>query len=87
MFGEGISLCVEEPEIVAKKKAAPEKTRSKQGMVLAYKADEKSLAILRSWLERLALHVGVPTTVVVDLALKDFAAKHKFEPMPRRLVR
>ena len=66
---------------------AKEKPKSRQVMVLAYKADERLADDIKAWLDGLAAHVGAPVTVVVDMALKAFAEKQKYRAMPKRLGR
>ena len=82
MFGSGGTATVAERDDMAKKKA-----RQAQEIILVYKADPQTSAEVKLWLEELAAHVGAPVTVTVDMALKSFAAIHKFRPMPKRLAR
>lgn len=84
MLPEPEMVCVMEPGDMAKKKASA-KTKSRQGIVLVYKADAQTLETFKAWLEGLAEHVGAPVTVTMDIALKQFAEKMGYKPMPKRL--
>lgn len=54
--------------------------------------DEPTIQILslrgkaawRSWLERFANHLGMSTSKLVDVAVKEKAKREKFEPPPNR---
>jgi hypothetical protein len=92
MFDDTAGLAVAEPEEMAKKKAPPPppepvKRKSGQEIILVYKADPSTAAEFKAWLEGLSEHFGAPVTVTLDIALKEFAARQKYRPMPKRLAR
>lgn len=72
---------------MAKKKAAENPKRPGQDIILVYKADNRVSAEFKAWLEELAAKVKAPVTVVMDMALNEFAEKRKFREMPKRLIR
>lgn len=71
---------------MAKKK--PEPPKPAQGVIVTYKADIRTLDDVRAWLSELAEFVGLPVTVTMDQALREFARLKGFaKPMPRRQVK
>ena len=60
------------------------KTKSKSGIHVAL---VKGNAEFVAWFQSFSDTMGVPGTTLIDMALKDFAAKHEFSPMPRRIAR
>jgi hypothetical protein len=52
-------------------------------IVLTYKGTKK----FRDWMEGFADKLGLPVNCVMDLAMRDFAVHHKYDPMPRRYSR
>lgn len=86
MFDNDLEVCVLESEDMAKKKVA-EQSRVGQEIIIVYKADKRVSAEFKAWLEELASKVKAPVTVVLDMALNEFAEKRKFKPMPNRLFR
>jgi hypothetical protein len=56
-------------------------------LLISYKADPQTYDTFKEWMEGLAEHVGVPVTIMLDMALKVFAEKHKYRPIPKRLAR
>jgi uncharacterized protein HemY len=79
--------CVAERGEMAKKKAAEPKPKSRQKIVLVYKADERTIEALETWLEDLSREVKAPISVIIDMALNEFAKHRKFRPMPERLLK
>lgn len=69
------------------KAPAPARAAAKQVTIVAYKADVQASGPVKEWLEGLAAHVGAPVTITMDMALKEFAERRGFRPMPKRLVR
>lgn len=86
----GSETCDSERDDMAKKKApkvAAKGVKSTQKILISYKADVTQYEAFKDWLDRFAAHVGAPVTITMDMALKRFAAEHKFEPPPKRLGR
>jgi hypothetical protein len=77
--------CVVEPGEMAKKKAEAAKSESRQKIILVYKADERNLGDIKEWLEEVSREVKAPISVVLDMALNEFAKKRKLRSMPDRL--
>jgi hypothetical protein len=80
----GVSLL--ESEDMAKKKPS-ESARIGQEIIIVYKADKRVSSDFKAWLEGLADKVKAPVTVLLDMALNEFAEKRKYKAMPARLYR
>jgi hypothetical protein len=51
--------------------------------LVAYRGTEE----MREWLDGLTVSVGISTTSLVDMLLKEFAERRGYPAMPRRLKR
>jgi hypothetical protein len=93
MFDSDTATGLLEPGDMARAKAGkqakgPGKSRPKQRVILAYKADEKTADAFKEWLDALSRHATAPVTVVIDQALSEYAKSRGFPtPMPKRLVK
>jgi hypothetical protein len=93
MFDGPVGIAVAERGEMAKKKqsrtpstaSSQEKKpwKKKQNTIIVYKGPEE----VSVWLRALAESVGLPMTNTLDLALREFAEKRKFRPMPKRQAR
>lgn len=69
------------------KKKIEENPKSKQVIILSYKADERTAEDVKVWLDELAADINAPVSVTVDIALAALAKSRGLRPMPKRLVR
>ena len=60
--------------------ASPER---RHNTIIAYKGSQE----FEAWLNDLADEAGLPVTVLVDQALRNYARAIRFKPMPRRIKR
>lgn len=56
-------------------------------VLLTYKADPSTFDAYKDWLDGLAEDIGVPVTVLLDVALKEIAERRKYKKQPKRLAR
>lgn len=87
MLLDELDTCVLEPGEMAKKKAEEPKPESRQKIILVYKADERTIDGIKAWLDEVSREVKAPISVVLDMALNEFAKKRKLRAMPDRLLR
>jgi hypothetical protein len=57
--------------------------KNTQHTIMVYKGSKD----VADWLMELAHSVGMPASITVDQALREFAHKRRFRPMPSRLAR
>jgi hypothetical protein len=87
MYDAPIGL-VEHGEMAKKKPEPPaDRPKSRQDIILVYKADPSRAAEVKEWLRELADDLGLPVANVFDVALKELGRQRKLRPMPKRQVR